>query len=221
MPIQSPTQAQLQLLLPPRTHLRVTNRGSIIWLANVDRMQERAMLRILLAAFLAGVAVSGSIIAGLQLAGLGTGGALGYLVRHLLIGTLVAVALALLCFYLIYIPLVGRNHHVIFDMDDTGLMLIYVQRHAHRGDLRFDLATLADAATGRDNAAGLLTCSRTAHIRYSDLKKVVVDPENCIITLYGHDMARHRIYTSEQDFGFVAAYIHKHCSTAVAIRQKR
>lgn len=209
------TPQQLALLaLPPRSKLRPGARGNYIWLTQVDRLHERVMLRLLMVSTLLVVLVSGLIIGAITYFDSGFAAALAFLIRYLLIGFVLAVAVSLILFYFFYVPLTGRRHHILFDLREDGILQVSMDKTAHRSDIRFDIATLATAPddSPATQGAGLRTRRRQRFIRFEDVKKVVLRRDMGVIRLVCRDMSQCRVYPTRQDYGFVSAYIQMHCT---------
>lgn len=126
----------------------------------------------------------------------------------------VVTALMLLAYPLVAV-LNGGRYCVIFEMDETGIRHIHMQRQFRRNQVVALITVIAGAASGsaQTAGAGLLAGSRRSlYTAFRDVRKVHAISKRNVIHLAAK-LKRNQVYAEPADFAFVLGYIEARCKT--------
>lgn len=135
-----------------------------------------------------------------------------------ILGLVALIVTALL--WLVAYPLVallnGGSYCVVFEMDDTGVKHIQMQKQFEKNQVLQMVTVLAGLAAGNAQVmgAGLLAGSKQSTVsQFAAVKSVVVHQKRHVIYV-NENLSYNQIYASSADFDFVCDYIVSRCKKA-------
>jgi len=135
-----------------------------------------------------------------------------------IMGLVAMIATALL--WLVAYPLVallnGGSYCVVFEMDDTSVKHIQMQKQFEKSQVLAMVAVLAGLVAGnvQTMGAGLLAGSKQSTLsQFADVKSVVVHQKRHVIYV-NENLSYNQVYASSVDFDFVCDYILSLCKKA-------
>jgi len=116
--------------------------------------------------------------------------------------------------YPIFVLVKGGRYSVAFEMDATHLRHVEMPRSADRSALLAWVGVLAGLAARDATAMGgnVLALARKEMVtRFTDVRKVVIEPRRHVVRLVARDMTRNVVYTHPEDFERVRDAILARC----------
>ncbi len=133
------------------------------------------------------------------------------------------IVLALISYYLIYVPLNNGKYTILFEMDNNHITHMQALENRQKAKKLGTIAIFAGLLTMNPTvmSTGLLSSVRTSMTtRFSAVTSILVYRKKCRITLVSHSMERNEIFCSRKDFEWVLSHIQSRCKKDIKVKIK-
>ena len=192
-------------------NIKKSDDGAYRWVYEFDMLKNPIILLTVLKIFLL-VLVGMWIIFGLfRIGNDGFIGAFAAQTKELLIPAAILLALSIAA-YIILACIYGWKYCVLFEMNETGIRHIQMEKQYKKAQAVGWLTAMAGAAAGKPGVTGTGLLAATKNEQFSEFGKVKrLRALRAFHTIKLDSLLNHnQIYAEPEDYGFVLDYISKH-----------